>query len=276
MHASLTQIPDIGFFVSPLPLHLAAITIIYGQSCGFTTISYETGYEDVYSALHVTPALRWQWGRKDAAGGVHPITIELANRVFKRRPPVSDRPKSTSVFMPEEDWEDDVSRRDPRVAQFYRFPTGLFLPGPAWPNQQQLASVHQDGSNSSKSASPVGQPAIPNSLPGNVSQTNGHPSPNAAISAPAMPGTNSSYLKTEEIDFNSIFAQMPHHAYGAINFQPEPEIQELFMQEEKDPMATLGDGYKVGFNIKMMEQLQHMVCIGVSSRHDLLTVFFFC
>ena len=259
MHASLTQIPDIGFFVSPLPLHLAAITIIYGQSCGFTTISYETGYEDVQSALHITPALRWQWERKDAGGGVHPITLELANRVFKRKPPVSDRPKLTSVFMPEEDWEDDAGRSAPTDAQLNHWPSELFLPGPAWPQHHHIAHRQNDGSGSSKSASPIGQHAIPGSTPGSISLNNGHHSPNAAIAGPAMPGANTSYFKTEEMDLSSIFAQVPNYAYGAINFQPEPELQEFFMQEEKDPMATLGNGYKTGINMKMMEQFQHMV-----------------
>jgi hypothetical protein len=275
MHASLTQIPDIGFFVSPLPLHLAAITIIYGQSCGFTTISYETGYEDVHSALHVTPALRWQWERKDAGGGVHPITIELANRVFKRKPPVTDQPKSTSVFMPEEDWEDDVGRSLPSDAQLGRWPNELFLPGPAWPNHHQIPLAQlQDGSGSSKSASPIGQPAIPGSLPGSMSLTNGQHSPNAALAAPAMPGANTSYFKTEEVDLTGIFAQVPEYAYGAINFQPEPELQEFFMQEEKDPMATLGNGYKTGFDMRMMERLQHMVCVVQAPSRDLLTLVF--
>lgn len=259
MHASLTQIPDIGFFVSPLPLHLAAITIIYGQSCGFTTLSYETGFEDVHSALHITPALRWQWERKDAGGGVHPITLELANRVFKRKPPASDRPKLTSVFMPEEDWEGEAGRSAPADATLDHWPNELFLPGPAWPNRHQLPRRQNDGSGSSKSASPIGQHAIPGSVAGSISLTNGHHSPNAAISGPAMPGANTSYFKTEEMDLSSIFAQVPNYAYGAINFQPEPELQELFMQEEKDPMATLGHGYKTGINMKMMEQLQHMV-----------------
>lgn len=268
MHASLTQIPDIGFFVSPLPLHLAAITIIYGQSCGFTTLTYETGYEDVHSALHITPALRWQWERKDAGGGVHPITLELANRVFKRKPPASDRPKSTSVFMCEEDWEDDAGRSAPADAQLGHWPNELFLPGPAWPHHPYVNPRQNDGSGSSKSASPIGQHAIPGSAPGSMSISNGHHSPNAAIAGPSMPGANTSYFKTEEMDLSSIFAQVPPYAYGAINFQPEPELQELFMQEEKDPNATLSHGYKTGINIKMMEQLQHMGYSQNAMRHQ--------
>lgn len=162
--------------------------------------------------------------------------------------------------MPEEDWEDDVGRSLPSDAHLGHWPNELFLPGPAWPTHHQLPLAQpQDGSNSSKSASPIGQPAIPGSLPGSMSHTNGQHSPNAAIAGPAMPGANTSYFKTEEVDLTSIFAQVPDYAYGAINFQPEPELQEFFMQEEKDPMATLGNGYKTGFDMRMMERLQHMV-----------------
>jgi hypothetical protein len=80
-----------------------------------------------------------------------------------------------------------------------------------------------------------------------------------------MPGANTSYFKTEEVDLTSIFAQVPGYAYGAINFQHEPELQELFMQEEKDPMATLGNGYKASIDMRMIERLQHMVRVVNSS-----------
>lgn len=246
MHAILTNIPDIGFFVSPLPLHLAAITIIYGQSCGFTTLSYETGYEDVQSALHITPALRWTWERKDASGGVSPITLELANRVFKRKPSMSDRPKQLSDFLPEVDWNDDNINLAPiPETQLNHWPSRLFLPGPVSPERHQLSKARTDGSNSSQSASPNGQHAIPTQMP---MAANG-----SAIGGPSMPGNGTSYFKTEELDFSSLFAQVPGYA---INFQPEPEHPQLFMEEEKDGAARPYS--KSAFNRQMMEQLQHM------------------
>lgn len=260
MHASLTQIPDIGFFVSPLPLHLAAITIIYGQSCGFDTLSYDTGYEDVHSALHIIPAVRWQWERKDASGGVHPITLQLAQKVFKQKPS-ADAPKLISDFLPEEDWEDDIGRPPPQTVhaqQLNQWPTELFLAGPAWPDRHQLIHTRAEGSGSSKSASPVGSHAVPP----HMSMTNGSSS---AMAGPSMPGAGTSYFKTEEPDISSIFAQIPGYAYGAINLQPESELQELYMQEEKDPMARpQWSRPRPDFNMKMMEQLQHMVRVNPS------------
>jgi hypothetical protein len=260
MHAILTSIPDIGFFVSPLPLHLAAITIIYGQSCGFTTLTYETGYEDVQSALHITPALRWKWERKDASGGVHPITLELANRVFKRKPSMSDRPKQLSDFMPEVDWNDDSMNVVPiPETQLGHWPSGLFLPGPVSPERHQLSHARTDGSNSSQSASPNGQHAVPAQMPMPV---NG-----SAMAGPAMPGNGTtSYFKQEDLDFSSLFAQVPGYA---INFQPEPEHPQLFMDEEKDRAARPHPG-RTGLNAKMMdpkmmEQFKHMV----STKHIL-------
>jgi hypothetical protein len=253
MHASLTQIPDIGFFVSPLPLHLAAITIIYGQNCSFDTLSYDTGYEDVQSALHIIPALRWQWERKDASGGVNPITLQLASKVFKKKPS-TDAPKLISDFLPEEDWEDDMGRPPLQVAyplQLNQWPAELFLAGPAWPDRHQL--LHTTRVEGSGTSSPAGSHAVPPHLP----MTNGSSS---AMAGPSMPGTGTSYFKTEEPDISAILAQMPGYAYGAINLQPESEVQELYIQEEKDPMArpqwsTPGPD----LNMKMAEQLQHMV-----------------
>ncbi|CAG8679249.1 3058_t:CDS:2, partial [Acaulospora colombiana] len=226
----------------------AAITIIYGQSCGFTTLSYETGYEDVQSALHITPALRWTWERKDASGGVHPITLELANRVFKRKPSMSDRPKQLSDFLPEVDWNDDKINLAPIPEnQLNHWPSGLFLPGPVSPERHQLSNTRTDGSNSSQSASPNGQHAIPAQMP---MAANG-----SAIAGPSMPGNGTSYFKTEELDFSSLFAQVPGYA---INFQPELEHPQLFMEEEKDRAARPHANSKRELNQKMMEQLQHM------------------
>lgn len=282
MHASLIQIPDIGFFVSPLPLHLAATTIIYGQSCGFTTLPYETGYEDVHSALYLTPALRWNWQRKDAAGGVHPITLELANRVFKKKPPVMNQPKTIPDFYPEEDWREDLVMNAQTDATLGHWPSKLFLPGPAWPDRHQISHTRGDSSNRSESASPVGQNAVPRRLSingtsngagtsagaggsgagagGNGGNTNGNGSGASAGAGPSMPGAGTSYFKQEEIDLTSIFAQVPGYAYGAINVQPESEIQELFMQEEKDPMARANWSSRHGINLQDMgQQLQHMV-----------------
>lgn len=80
-----------------------------------------------------------------------------------------------------------------------------------------------------------------------------------------MPGGGTSYFKTEEPDISSIFAQIPGYAYGAINLQPESELQELYMQEEKDPMARpQWSRPRPDFNMKMMEQLQHMVRVNSS------------
>jgi hypothetical protein len=263
MHASLTQLPDIGFFVSPLPLHLAAITIIYGQSCNFDTLSYDTGCEDVYSALHIIPALRWKWERKDASGGVHPITLLLAKKVFKKERS-RDAPKLTPDFLPEEDWEDDFGRPPPQtinVQQLNHWPAELFLAGPAWPDRPQWAHTFAEGPGTSKSASPVGSHAVPHHL----SMTNGSSS---AIAGPSMPGAGTSYFKTEEPDITSILAQIPGSAYSAINLQPEIELQELYMQEEKDPMARAQwSESRSDFDPKMMEQLQHMVSVDSSYEH---------
>lgn len=262
MHASLTQIPDIGFFVSPLPLHLAAITIIYGQACGFTTLSYETGFEDVNSALHIIPALRWQWERKDAGGGVHPVTLELANKVFKKKPPTSDRPKLIPNFLPEEDWEDDTGRNPPpdAHAQLGHWPTELFLAGPAWPERHEINQTRGDGSNSSDSASPIGAHAVVAQPP----LPNGPSNPSVGTS---LLNANNAYPKEENIDLTNIFAHVPGYAYGAITTQPEKDLQEFFMQEEKDPVARPPWIRSQPEPVPaLVAQYQHMVSVAIRAR----------
>ncbi|KAG8771417.1 hypothetical protein FRC15_003424 [Serendipita sp. 397] len=314
MHATLTKIPDIGFFVSPLPLHIAAMTIIYGQSCGFLTLPYETGYEDVHSALHITPALRWQWERKDANGGVHPITPALAAKVFKSKPR-ADKPRLIPEFLTEEDWEDEnnLTRASLQDAHLQTWPAPLWQPGPVWPEghhlhqKQHAMMMHGEGSNSSKSASPIGQHANPQPLSsavangvavhntGSSSGTGGAatvaatagpsnnnataststatatagaagtagtsgPTANGPIPGPSMPGNaKTSYFKREEPDLTGLFADVPHYMFGnPIMAQPEPEIQEFFMQEERDPTARPQYSRHPYLNMKTVESFQHM------------------
>ncbi|CCA71448.1 hypothetical protein PIIN_05387 [Serendipita indica DSM 11827] len=264
MHASLTKIPDIGFFVSPLPLHIAAMTIIYGHKCGFPTLPYETGYEDVQSALHVTPALRWQWERKDASGGAHPITSELAKQVFKRRPRV-DGPRPIPEFMPEESWEEEDRQHlaQPVDAHLEVWPATVWQPGPLWPEHHPVpVRAHNDGSNSSKSASPIGQHAVPQSLNmtnvvngGTGARGSSGSTPN--MIGPAMPGRNNSYFKPEDTDVTGLLATSGYR-FG------ESDVQEFFMQEERDPMARPQNGQSHA-NIRMMEQLVQLQHMGYST-----------
>ncbi|EEB98221.1 hypothetical protein MPER_02314, partial [Moniliophthora perniciosa FA553] len=67
VHSQLIRYHDIAFFTSPIPLHIAAMVILYGH---------------VWLAIDMLPRFRWRWERKDVAGG-HPLIARLAERVME-------------------------------------------------------------------------------------------------------------------------------------------------------------------------------------------------
>ncbi|KAH8977702.1 hypothetical protein EDB86DRAFT_3067616 [Lactarius hatsudake] len=90
VHNQLLRFPDISFFVSPIPLHIAAMVILFGP-------------HDVWMALDMLPSFRWRWERKETNGS-HPLIATLAEKVLE----VNLRqvgPSSHPVLMPELDWD---------------------------------------------------------------------------------------------------------------------------------------------------------------------------
>ncbi|KAG6864634.1 hypothetical protein C0991_008166 [Blastosporella zonata] len=81
VHNQLIQFPDIAFFTSPIPLHIAAMVILYGHISNCDILPRPTALEDVWLALDMIPRFRWRWERKDVNGG-HPLIAKLAERVM--------------------------------------------------------------------------------------------------------------------------------------------------------------------------------------------------
>ncbi|KAH8994785.1 fungal-specific transcription factor domain-containing protein [Lactarius akahatsu] len=103
VHNQLLRFPDISFFVSPIPLHIAAMVILFGHMSRCDSLTRQVALEDVWMALDMLPSFRWRWERKETNGS-HPLIATLAEKVLE----VNLRqvgPSSHPVLMPELDWD---------------------------------------------------------------------------------------------------------------------------------------------------------------------------
>ena len=103
VHNQLLRFPDISFFVSPIPLHIAAMVILFGHMSRCDSLTRQVALEDVWMALDMLPSFRWRWEGKETNGS-HPLIATLAEKVLE----VNLRqvgPSSHPVLMPELDWD---------------------------------------------------------------------------------------------------------------------------------------------------------------------------
>ena len=103
VHNQLLRFPDISFFVSPIPLHIAAMVILFGHMSRCDSLTRQVALEDVWMALDMLPSFRWRWERREMNGS-HPLIATLAEKVLG----VNLRqagPSSHPVLFPEIDWE---------------------------------------------------------------------------------------------------------------------------------------------------------------------------
>lgn len=106
MHSHLIRFPDIGFFVSPIPLHIAAMVILYGHMSQSGGLEKAVVIQDIWMALDVLPRMRWRWERKDV-NGEHPLIMKLAEKVLEINLH-EVVPSGDMVLMPEQDWDSDI------------------------------------------------------------------------------------------------------------------------------------------------------------------------
>ncbi|KAJ3495698.1 hypothetical protein NMY22_g19903 [Coprinellus aureogranulatus] len=105
IHNQLIRFPNTGFFVSPIPLHIAAMVILYGHMSKVDCLPFNTALEDLWLALDMLPRFRWRWERKDM-NGAHPLIARLAERVMQ----VNLRniaPTGNPVLRSEPAWDDE-------------------------------------------------------------------------------------------------------------------------------------------------------------------------
>ncbi|KAF9067239.1 hypothetical protein BDP27DRAFT_1329223 [Rhodocollybia butyracea] len=104
IHTVLVRFPEVGFFTSPVPLHIAAMVILYGRmsNCdvGIPGLLLDGGegggdredaasnavrilMEDVWLALDMLPRFRWRWETGNgSSGGTNPLIAKLAEKVM--------------------------------------------------------------------------------------------------------------------------------------------------------------------------------------------------
>ncbi|KAJ7773067.1 fungal-specific transcription factor domain-containing protein [Mycena metata] len=111
VHSQLIRFPDIAFFTSPIPLHIAAMVILYGQMSNCDRLGRETAIEDMWLALDMLPRFRWRWERKDLNGG-HPLIFELASHVMDVDLHAV-KPATHPVLLSEPDWDEDSAMPSP-------------------------------------------------------------------------------------------------------------------------------------------------------------------
>lgn len=114
IHNHLIRFPDIGFFVSPIPLHIAAMVILYGHINKSVPLPKSVVVQDIWMALDVLPRMRWRWQRKDI-NGEHPLIANLAERVLEVN--LRDAvPSNEQMLLSEQDWDSDASLMSPAMA----------------------------------------------------------------------------------------------------------------------------------------------------------------
>jgi hypothetical protein len=148
IHNQLLRFPDISFFVSPIPLHIAAMVILFGHMSRCDSLTRQVALEDVWMALDMLPSFRWRWERREMNGS-HPLIATLAEKVLG----VNLRqagPSSHPVLMPELDW--DIESTSSPVATHTTAST---------PSLGNAAYAHGPSGTPSFPGSPPIGPAVP-------------------------------------------------------------------------------------------------------------------
>nr|GAT60924.1 predicted protein [Mycena chlorophos] len=129
VHSQLIRFPDIGFLTSPIPLHIAAMVILYGQMSNCDgMLTRQMAIDDLWLALDMLPRFRWRWERKDLNGS-HPLIFELASHVMGVDLHAV-KPSTQPVLLCEPDWEDSALPSPLSMSQ-HTSPA----PGHAYPKQ---------------------------------------------------------------------------------------------------------------------------------------------
>ena len=107
VHNQLIRFPDIAFYVSPIPLHIAAMVILYGHMSRCERIPHQVALEDVWMALDMLPSFRWRWERKDLKPG-HPLIAKLAEKVLDVNLH-QVAPTGPPMLLSEQDWDSEIT-----------------------------------------------------------------------------------------------------------------------------------------------------------------------
>ncbi|THH26993.1 hypothetical protein EUX98_g7198 [Antrodiella citrinella] len=144
VHNQLIRFPDIAFFVSPIPLHIAAMVILFGHMSKCDRLPREVALEDVWMALEMLPSFRWRWERKDLKGS-HPLIAKLAEQVLGVNVH-QVAPTTAPMLLSEQDWETEGILSPKQVGSSSGPQPSTPVMGPAYPPP----TYGQAGSSSNK------------------------------------------------------------------------------------------------------------------------------
>ncbi|KAJ7104305.1 fungal-specific transcription factor domain-containing protein [Mycena belliarum] len=141
-HSQLIRFPDIAFFTSPIPLHIAAMVILYGHMSNCERLPRQTAIEDMWLALDMLPRFRWRWERKDLNGG-HPLIFELASHVMGVDLHTV-KPATHPVLLSEPEWDEDSAMPSPMPLSAQQTSPS---PANAYPSSKTPYGPHPRGMN---------------------------------------------------------------------------------------------------------------------------------
>jgi hypothetical protein len=229
VHAQLTSFPNIAFFVSPIPIQIAAMVILYGSISSCTALKEREAREDVGIALKLIPLFRWRWVRKDAHGS-YPLIVRLAQMVFGPEVMHSYGPYSPPILKEERPWTTKFSPQ-PGASPVTLSPTTPPFTTPMIQQQQQRQHQLQQQRNE------MMQTEIP--PPGIF-----FAAPNIQIDANNVAIKDVEPHSPNRAEINALLAQ--------IGFQQAPgnhdiiSAQHLYVQEEYDRDALINGPMPAG------------------------------
>ncbi|KAF9466465.1 hypothetical protein BDZ94DRAFT_1212491 [Collybia nuda] len=234
VHNQLIRFPDIAFFTSPIPLHIAAMVILYGHMSKCDILPRHTALQDVWLALDMLPRFRWRWERKDFNGG-HPLIAKLAERVMEVNLQQVG-PVTHPSLLCEPEWDEDIamspvpkSQQSTPTLSASGYPNGtMYGPQPRSMNGNANGNgVGNAGSTSGGSTPPDGQLMdVPTQLFYPF-----YPETQAVFSIPppAPGGTSASAPGREYRHLLEAAAAAQDNSYGC------QSSQDSYMSEERDP-----------------------------------------
>lgn len=279
IHQQLIKFPDIGFFTSPSPLHIAAMIILYGYMSKNDCLTKETVLEDIWIALDMLPSIRWPWERQDGGGG-YPLIARLTERVMEVDLNTLRPPTNVLVLLPEIDWGTEELASSPirrtTVKSQQSTPT---LPSAGYPTPTSASSLYPSSQPSTSSPHAVHHPTGPLSNQQLVELPDAllypfYPEDPVNLSVPektgptsaGSEGSTSSLREKQSYSFLLATAASSAHIYGY------PPPQDMFMSE--DGVQTLypqhhqprGHSWSVNevsyTNLSLLLLFTHHFCIG--------------
>lgn len=125
LHAQLTSFPEVAFFVAPVPIHIAAMIILFAAISKVETLAWGLAKEDISLALKLVPLFRWRWGARSSKvqhQGTYPLVSRLAVKVFGPVVAVEQGPISPPILLDEMYWlSNDILRSDrtPKIEEVW-------------------------------------------------------------------------------------------------------------------------------------------------------------